>query len=171
MNTGILYNTSQSYARVYEFTTTVKPDTAQGSAGSYIWIPPSDCTFLEFLLIGGGGGGASGARRALGVLRRGGGGGGGGAITWVVCSRNFFNAPLSITIGSGGAGGAAVTVDSTSNTAGTAGTASVISMAGVQVLSAGAGNGGASTGAGGTSIGAGTIAGPTGQASTSTATA
>lgn len=173
MNTGILYNTSQTYARVYEFTTTAKPITAQGSAGSYIWLPPSDCTFLELLLIGGGGGGGGGARRALGVLRRGGGGGGAAAITWVVCSRTFFNAPLSITVGSGGAGGAAGTVDSTDVIVGTAGTDSVISMAGVQVLFAAAGNGaqtGGVGGLGGSSTG-GTIQGTQGQSSTSTATA
>jgi len=174
MNTGILYNTSQSYARVYEFTTTEKPATAQGSAGSYIWLPPSDCTFLELLLIGSGGGGGGGARQALGVQRLGGGGGGAGAITWVVCSRSFFKAPLSITVGVGGAGGGSGTVDSTNVIVGTAGTASVISIAGTQILAASAGSGAQTVGAGGlggsTSNGGGgaTISGPQGSAANST---
>ncbi|NBO19966.1 MAG: hypothetical protein EBV03_12240, partial [Proteobacteria bacterium] len=164
-NTGILNNISQSYARVYEFTTTSKPSTAQGAAGSYIWLPPSDCAFLEILLVGGGGGGSSGARQALGVQRLGGGSGAAGAITWLICSRQFFTTSLSIVVGAGGAGGASVTTDSTSNTSGTAGTASTISMSGVQILAGSAGGGGQGS-SGGATPGQGTAYGAGASAST-----
>lgn len=160
MNNGIISSAPQPYTRIYEFTLTSKPADAQGVNGSYIWTPPTDCSFLEIVLIGGGGGGSAGTRQATGVARRGGGAGGCGAITWVIFDRRFFNAPLTITIGTGGAGGASATTDNTGNNiTGANGIASSIFMSGVQILAAAGGTAGASGGSGGIGGNQGTITG------------
>lgn len=145
MNTGVLQlgqpalYPSRTKASVYEFTYTSEPPDAQGANGVYIWTPPVDCTWVEFLLIGGGGGGSSGARRALGVSRSGGGTAAAGAHTWTYVPRVWLTSPLTLTIGAGGAGGASVTVDNTANNIGTAGGVTSVSMNGVILLSAGGG--------------------------------
>ena len=131
---------ARTRASVYEFTMTSAPPDAQTvSAGTYIWTPPANCTWVEFLLIGGGGGSNSGARRAVGVSRSGGGSASGGAQTWTYVPRAWITSPLTIVIGAGGAGGASVTTDSTAQNFGTAGGSTLVYMNGNVLLSAGAG--------------------------------
>lgn len=155
---------ARTRASVYEFTMPSGPsDTQTVSAGTYIWTPPANCTWVEFLLIGGGGGSNSGARRAVGVSRSGGGSASTAAQTWTYVPRAWITAPLTIVIGAGGAGGAAVTTDSTAQNFGTSGGSTLVYMNGIVLLSAGGGRSPTTlTGAGSGSDGAFTNVGAAG---------